>query len=263
MATFTLAVPTTPSFRAINSITEADIINVVGGLTSRKETTDIWRRVVQNTKIPATLLFAFAGVSGFNPNFASGTTYGLMSVNTLYGATDPKTKTRANSKIILNYERQKNRMTSGETSAFKSIGYNYGIEGGVGSFPDVTETFLKNYEFNLLMGAIFLGQLIDGDFFINYSLTPIKSVRLSDSRNNLLLERIIVLYFNACNTDLPSVQMALSNQYTTALSLLQAIEGVDPNTASRIKQIMGVGGWIDSLKKSATFTGFVSNNNIR
>lgn len=262
MSTFTLAVPTSPSFKAVNGITSAEIQNRIGSITRNKEITDVWRRVVQNTKIPASLLFAFAGASGFNPDFASANSYGIMSLSTFYGATDPKTKLRPNSKVILNWEKQKNRMTLGETTAFKKFGFTWGVE-GVASFPNVTEALLKKYEFNLLMGAIFLGQLIDGDPYINYALTPIKSVRLSDSKNNLLLERIIVLYFNACNTDVPSVQMALSNQYPNALSLVQAIEGSDPSTAYKIKQMMGVGGWIDSVKNSATFNGFVSNYNIK
>ena len=262
MSTFTLTVPTTPSFKAVNSITDADIKNKVGSITRNKETTDTWRRVVQNTKIPASLLFAFAGASGFNPDFVSGTTYGLMSLSPLYGAVDPTTKQRYNSKLILNYEKQKNRMTSGELNAFKRLGYNWGAE-GVATFPNVTEALLKKYEFNLLMGAIFLGQLIDNDFYFNYSRTPIKSVRLADTKNNLLLERVIILYFNGCNTDVPSVQMALSNNYPSALSLVQAIEGTDPSSAYKIKQMMGVGGWIDSIKNSATFNGFVSNYNIK
>lgn len=262
MATFTLSVPTTPAFKAISGITSSDIQNKIGVITRSKEITDIWRRVVQNSKIPASILFAFANASGLNPDFASGNSFGIMSLSPLYGATDPKTKQRVNSKVILNYEKQKNRMTLGETTAFKKFGYTWGL-GGTASFPNVTEDLLKKYEFNLLLGAIFLGQLIDGDPYINYSLTPIKSVRLSDSKNNLLLERIIVLYFNACNTDIPSVQMALSNNYPTALSLVQAIESSDPSSAYKIKQIMGVGGWIDAVKNSATFNGFVDNYNIK
>jgi len=257
MSTFTLSVPTIPSFKAVDSLTSADIQNEVSRITRNKKTVDIWRRVVQNTKIPASLLFSFAGSSGFNPSFASGNAFGLMSLSTLYGATDPKTKQRLNSKIILNYEKGKNRMTTNEFNTLKKLGYVFDTK--TKSFPDVTESLLKNYEFNLLLGAIFLGQLIDGDPYINYALTNITSIGTSDSNKNLLLERIIVLYFNACNTDVPSVQMALSKNYTTALSLIQAIEGSDPSTAFKIKQIMGVGGWIDQLKQNAVFQGFVNN----
>jgi hypothetical protein len=262
MATFTLTVPTTPQFKSVNSIGSSGIQNVVGSITKRKEYVDIWRRVVQNTKVPATLLMAFASNSGFNPEFVQGTSFGMMSVNTLYGGIDPVTKQRANSKIILNNEKIKGRMTANELATFKKLGYNFVAE-KTASFPDVTEALLKNYEFNLLMGAIFLGQLIDNEFYVNYNALTKKSVAVTDSRNNLLLERIIVLYYNSCNFDLPSVQMALSGQYPTAISLIQAIEGVDPSCAYKIKQIMGVGGWIDSLKNSATFYGFVENYNIK
>jgi hypothetical protein len=256
MGTFTLAIPASPQFKSARTIDQAEIKNKVGSITFRKENVDIWRRVIQNTKVPATLLFAFAGISGFNQGFVSGSSFGLMSVDTFYGATDPKTKLRQNSNIILNYEKQKLRMTSNETSAFKSTGFIY--DDKANSFPNVTNVFLQNYEFNLLMGAIFLGQLIDGD-------APLISQKgwNVDARNNLMLERIIVLYYNSCNIAMPSVQMALSGQYPNALSLIQAIEGTDPNSAVRIKQIMGVGGWIDSLKNSATFDGFVQNYNLK
>jgi len=262
MSTFTLTVPTSPSFKAVSSITDADIKNKIGGITRTKETIEIWKRVVKNTKVPASLLFAFASGSGFNSSFASGNSFGLMSVSTLYGGVNPETKQRYNSKIILNNEKNKGRMTSYEEGIFQKIGFKYNAEGKTG-FPDVTDTYLRNYEFNLLMGAIFLGQLIDGDNYVNYNQLTKKSSSVTDSRNNLLLERIIVLYFNSCNFDMPSVQMAMNNQYPTAISLIQAIEGTDPSSAFKIKQIMGVGGYIDTIKKSATFTGFVENYGIK
>ena len=59
MSTFTLTVPTSPSFKAVSSITDADIKNKIGGITRTKETIEIWKRVVKNTKVPASLLFAF------------------------------------------------------------------------------------------------------------------------------------------------------------------------------------------------------------
>jgi hypothetical protein len=262
MSTFTLTVPTSPQFKSVNAIQSADIQNKIGGITRSKETVEIWKRVVQNTKVPASLLFAFASGSGFWSGYASNNYYGLMSVSTLYGGVVPDTKQRLNSKIILNNEKNKGRMTTNEQNILKRLGYVYNAEGKAG-FPDVTETYLKNYEFNLLMGAIFLGQLIDGENYVDYRALTKKSSAVTDSRNNLLLERVIVLYFNSCNFDMPSVQMAMSGQYPTALSLIQAIESTDPSSAYKIKQIMGVGGWIDTIKKSATFEGFVNNYGIK
>ena len=147
MSTFTLTVPTSPSFKAVSSITDADIKNKIGGITRTKETIEIWKRVVKNTKVPASLLFAFASGSGFNSSFASGNSFGLMSVSTLYGGVNPETKQRYNSKIILNNEKNKGRMTSYEEGIFQKIGFKYNAEGKTG-FPDVTDTYLRNYEFN-------------------------------------------------------------------------------------------------------------------
>jgi len=142
-------------------------------------------------------------------------------------------------------------MTANEEAKLKAFGLTY-AKASVASpapattnsgFQEITSALQLNNSFNLLFGAIFLGQLMDGkgyqiDMTANWSVTD---------NSRLCLERIIVVFLNGADTSKDSVKKAISRNYTNALTLMEAIRPTDPFSADVINRTLGTGGYLDQI----------------
>lgn len=252
MATYTLQTPSSPAFKA-EGVRNANGFQATVFPFFAAHSKDL-EFIELNCKVPYEIITAIvvAVSKSLAPNpVRPKDNGGLMGWSGLWGAgLDGK---RSNAKIVLNYEFAKNRMTAKELERLKAYGLTYNKVATKTTpigFNDITTELQANNSFNLLYGAILLGQLMDSkgygiDTYPNWAI---------DDRSNLHLERIIVVFLNGGDTSRPSVQKALSRRYDTALSLMNAIKAEDPFSASTISRVLGEGGYLTMLVK-----GFRSN----
>jgi hypothetical protein len=252
MATYTLQTPSSPAFKA-EGVRNADGFQA----TVIPFFTKSWKElefIENNCKVPyevvTALLVAVSKSLAPNP-VRPATNNGLMGWSLTWGA--PVEGKRLNARTVLNYEKTNYRMTANEEAKLIALGLKYNKEATKTEqkgWTEVTAALQANENFNMLYGAILLGQLMDSkglglDKFPNWAI---------DDRLNLHLERVIVVFLNGGDTSRPSVQKALSRRYDTALSLMNAIKAEDPFSASTISRVLGEGGYLTMLVK-----GFRSN----
>lgn len=240
MATYTLQTPATPNFKALNVLSGIELKN---RLTIIMQNYGKSIKFVQDScKVPADITASFMmAFSGGQAAYLPSTSpiYGLMGWSRFYGTPDAK-GSRMNARAILNWEKVTRRMTSAEESRLKAL--NYVWDAKQNSFPEITATLQGNADFNILVGAIFLGQLMDSKAYgidkANWAL---------DAKGGLHLERIIVVYANGADMSKDSVKKAVNGNYPTAISLIDAIQGTDQASVALINKILGTGGYLDSF----------------
>jgi hypothetical protein len=245
MATYTLQTPSKPAFNAVGVRNSSGFQATVDPFFQAHDK-DL-KFIEENCKVPSEIIVAIVIAVSKSPEpnpVRPEINKGLMGWSLLWGAgLEGK---RTNAKVVLNYEYSKGRMTSKELEKLKSFGLNYNkvaTKTAPIGFNDITPELQTNNSFNLLYGAILLGQLMDSkgygiDTFANWPI---------DDRLNLHLERIIVVFLNGGDTSKSSVQKAISRRYETAISLLDAIKTEDPFSASTISRVLGTGGYLEML----------------
>lgn len=252
MATYTIETPAKPNFKTTPNLerwmSKQSIQNLLNGIGNFSDSKKLWGDVVKSTKVDPAILISWAcTVSGFNHGFNDGTRMGIMGLQLEYGTPNVETKKRQNLKEVLNYERRQGRMTANELAFFKK--FNFVYDEKTRSFPDVTQQLLGTFDFNLYLGAIFLGQLIDG----KVSGITMENWNV-DNKLNLKLERCLALYYYTCNTNVLSVKLSSIRRHETALELLNAIEPTEPALAGCIKNLLGVNGYLANFKESLTIS---------
>lgn len=251
MATYTLQTPSKPSFVSQNVRTKGLFWQGVEFL--EKEHDKDLKFIETNCKVPAEILISLLLAISYSnppaPRPKERGNAGLLAWELGYGA--PVGGKRLNAKVVLNYEKAKARMTANEEATLKSFGLTYAKASATspapatstGGFQEITPTLQFNNKFNLLFGAIFLGQLMDSK---GYGLDTYANWAVDDS-SNLRLERIIVVFLNGADTSRDSVKKALSRNYTNALTLMEAIRPTDPFSADIINRVLGTGGYLDQI----------------
>jgi hypothetical protein len=249
MATYTLQTPSKPSFPSQNVRTKGLFWQGVE-LLEREYDKDL-KFIETNCKIPSEILISLLlAISYSNPPAPRPqANAGLLGWELAYGA--PVGGKRLNAKVVLNYEKAKARMTANEEAKLKAFGLTYAKASGTSlapatgtnGFQEITTALQWNSAFNLLFGAIFLGQLMDSK---GYGLDTYPNWAVDDS-SNLHLERIIVVFLNGADTSRDSVKKALSRNYTNALTLMEAIKPTDPFSADIINRVLGTGGYLDQI----------------
>lgn len=249
MATYTLQTPASPAFKAQNVLSSSLFWQKVESI-ERDFDKDL-KFIETNCKIPSEILIALMLATTYSnpPAPRPKGSAGLLGWELGYGA--PVDGKRLNAKVVLNYEKAKARMTANEEAKLKTFGLTYAKTGATSSFQEITSALQANSKFNLLFGAIFLGQLMDGkgyglDTFANWSV---------DNNSRLGLERILVVFLNGADTSRDSVKKAISRNYTTTLALMEAIKSTDPFSADVINRVLGTGGYLDQIAHSFRSNG--------
>lgn len=249
MATYTLQTPSAPSFPSQNVLSK--VLFWQGVERIEKDYDKDLKFIETNCKVPSEILIALMmAVTYSNPPAPRPkANVGMLGWELAYGA--PVNGKRLNAKVVLNYEKAKARMTANEEAKLKSFGLTYAkVTGtqsapatGTSGFQEITSALQLNNAFNLLFGAIFLGQLMDGK---GYAIDMNANWAVTDN-SRLCLERIIVVFLNGADTSRDSVKKAISRNYTNALALMEAIRPSDPFSADVINRMLGTGGYLDQI----------------
>ncbi len=221
MATYTLQTPAVPSFNAPSTVVSTEIKPIFERIIGTYG--EGIRLAAKNTNVPAPLIAAW--IASYSKGLvthvpASNPRYGLMGWNRKMG------------KAILDYEKKSGRMTAAEEAALKKANLEFD---SVKGFPEISETQQANGNLNILIGALYLGQIID---------------KFAVPGKNLSLDKTIVLYNNGTDKNNPAVALAMNPQYSAnALMLMNSLKTVDPFSSSQIGQLLGVGGYLSAATK--------------